>query len=95
MTIAVSFALISLSSLYVTPQIYKPIRQMLNTSTDNTHQTRRTRTESVPLKINATASPSITSKPVSADLELRAHNYLLQEDLISEEISYEKSNERL
>ncbi len=32
MTISMSFALISLSSLYVTPQIYKPIRIMLNHS---------------------------------------------------------------
>jgi uncharacterized membrane protein len=30
MTISISFALISLSSVYVTPQIYEPIRLILN-----------------------------------------------------------------
>ena len=66
MTIAMSFALISLSSLYVTPQIYKPIRQMLDTTTID-HPARQIRAESLLLKPNPTASPSITSKLVSAE----------------------------
>ncbi len=40
MTISVSFVLISLSSIYVTPQIYKPIRIMINHS----KQSQRNRT---------------------------------------------------
>lgn len=82
MTIAMSFALISLSSLYVTPQIYKPIQQIFDTSVNkprnrsdsssavNTYQSRRTRAESVPLQSNPTASPSIASKQASVDFEL-------------------------
>jgi len=35
MTISISFALISLSSLYVTPEIYKPLRTMISHSKQN------------------------------------------------------------
>lgn len=42
MTISIAFALISLSSVYVTPQIYEPIRIMINHSKEN----KRTRSSS-------------------------------------------------
>ena len=73
MTIAVSFALISLSSLYVTPQIYQPIRSMCRskgnnarngmTSSSNNQKMERQKDqrESIPLKATVTASTLATT----------------------------------
>jgi hypothetical protein len=61
MTISISFALISLSSLYVTPQIYRSMRIIFNKSRENEKKRSSSGlTNNIPeVKINAEKLPFI------------------------------------